>query len=116
MDEIKVIQVWTAGALGGLVALALIYLRRFDTGQSAHLWSWAWLLFFSLAFFPPSFAAIGAALVYELTGQLWSTAIGIVYGAGTGVLLVRDFLHWRLRWITAVVGGAFAAVFAVAFW
>ena len=74
-----------------------------------------WILLVALAFFPPSLAAIGAAIAYELMGVLWSTAVGVVYGAGLGILLARDFLNWKLRWVTIGVTLVYAGLFAVAY-
>jgi hypothetical protein len=75
----------------------------------------AWLFFFALAFFPPSLALVGAAMAYELTGALWSTAVGVVYGAGMGVLWVRDFLRWRPGVLTVALTAVFAAGFLWAY-
>ncbi len=74
------------------------------------------LLLFGLAFFPPSLAAVGAAVAYELWGGLPSAGLGALLGGGVGLLGVRDFLRWRLRPVTAVTLLSLVALFLVAYW
>ncbi len=74
------------------------------------------LLFFALAFFPPSLAAVGAAVGYELWPSLAVAGIAALLGGGVGLLAVRDFLRWRLRPVTAVTALVLGVLFVVAYW
>ncbi len=60
--------------------------------------------------------AIGAAIAYELTASLWAIPVGVVLGVSLAALLGRDFLRWRLSWMTILGVALFAVVFVVAYW
>lgn len=75
----------------------------------------AGLFLFGLAFFPPSLAAIGAAIAYQLAPGPWVCALGLGAGAALGCAFVRDFLDWRMRGATGIAGALFLGFYAYAF-
>jgi hypothetical protein len=59
---------------------------------------------------------IGAAVAYELTTSIWAAPVGVALGLSLAVLLGRDFLRWRLSWVSIVAVGLFCFLFVVAYW
>lgn len=69
------------------------------------------LLFFYLAFFPTALTAVGAAVAYEHAGTLVAAVGGAGGGLCVGLLVARDFLHWRLRPFTALAAVLLTVLF-----